>query len=370
MGRQGQLRMAKKRRTEHPHENGTAKALSLRRLAELAAVDVSTVSRALNHDRRISAERARAIRRLAEKIGYRPRPLRARQTKAIGVLIASQRPDRLDEPFLERVALTAERVLNARHLHVHLECVRRDDPDSPSLPAIVRENRVDGVLWAGHPQVELVRKVAGEGMPAVAINDSVERLGICCVRTAPESAIRELVLRLAANGHQRFALLTTDLAFPTVKARYESYAAALRELAIAPAPGSVLCGLSSGIAGGREGARKLLQLDPRPSAIICCNDWMALGVLHELQRRGLAVPDAASVVGHDDLPFCEELEPTLTSVRRSEDALVTQAADFLLELIEHPGMEAREARVEEQVVWRGSSGLAPARRGNGEKEKP
>ena len=362
--------MAKGRRAESPRDNGMSKAVSLRRLAELTSVDVSTVSRALNHDPRISKERSRTIIRLAEKIGYRPRPLRSKHTKAIGVLIPSQWPDRLDDPFLERVALIAERVLNARRLHVHLECVRRDDAGPPPLPAIVKENRVDGVLWAGHPQVELVRKVAGEGMPAVAINDSVERLGISCVRTAPEPAIRELVLRLAANGHQRFALLTTDLAYPTVKARYDSYTAALRELAIAPAAGSVLRGLSPGIAGGREGARKLLQPGPLPSAIICCNDWMALGVLHELQRRGLSVPDAASVVGHDDVPFCEDLEPTLTSVRRSEDALVTQAADLLLKQIEEPGLEAREFRVEEQVVWRGSTGLAPERQGNGERERP
>ena len=70
-----------------------AAKIGLRDLARLAGVDVSTVSRALNHDPRINAARGKVIRDLARREGYRPRPLRAKRTQAIGVLIGSDQPE-------------------------------------------------------------------------------------------------------------------------------------------------------------------------------------------------------------------------------------------------------------------------------------
>jgi len=335
------------------------RCLGLREIARLADVDVSTASRALNHDPRVKPERAEQIRKLAERVGYRPRPLRSRLARSVGVIVAVDAGQQVNN-YMERIAWLAQAALAERRLHVNLECVNRTF--SGQLPAVVQQNRVDGVVLAGHPPVELVAEVRRLGLPAVAIDDSVDRLGINCVRSNPVPAMRQAILHLAARGHETFAMLSTSLEFPTIRARYESYQSVLREIGIEPKLEWMVQGLSSEIAGGREAIRQLCQRGALPMAILCENDWMALGAMQELEHQRLRVPQDVSVVGHDDLWFCGQLEPKLTSIHRAENDLVSKAIDLLVEQIEgSPSPKPQEVFVEGKMVWRESAGPVPAR---------
>ncbi len=341
----------------------SAGKVGLRDLARMAAVDISTVSRALRHDPRISETRARMIRELARREGYRPRPLRSKRTRAIGVLIGSDRPGSIGGPgehFLARIAWIAQQLLGRRRMHVNLECFLRN-AGGHALPAVIHENRVDGVLIAGHPPVEMVARIREQGLPAVAINDTAARLGIPCLRSDPRRAMREAIIRLAAWGHQRFGLLMNDLECPTSRARLEAYEETLAAIDIPVDGDLVVSELPGEIAGGREGVRALAKRGELPSALLCCNDWVALGALMELQGRGVAVPGQVSIVGHDDVPFCATLEPALTSISRSEQVMVSRALAMLFDQIEGRPAPADDRLVEGSVVWRDSTGAAPAR---------
>lgn len=342
--------------------NPVGKEVNLRDLARLAEVDVSTVSRALNHDPRVRDDRAKQIRELARQAGYRPRPLRAKHARSIGVLIATDDPTRLGDQFQERMAWTAQRLLGKRRLHVNLECVVPNAAgEVDGLPAMIQQSRVDGVLLAGSPPVALVQQIKEFGTPVVAINDSVDRLGVSCVRSDPEPAIQQAILHLAARGHQEYALLMKRMDYPTAQAKYNSYSGSLRQIGIEFDPKWFVTDLANDISGGREGIRQLAARGKMPTAILCENDWVAMGALHELQRRGVDVPGQVSVMGHDDLWFCEELEPRLTSIRRPEDELISRAIDLLLEEVVQGTDTPREVLVEGVMVWRESTGAAPAR---------
>ncbi len=335
--------------------------IALRDLAKLACVDVSTVSRALNNDPRVNEQRARHIRNLAQQAGYRPRPLRSKRAQSIGLLLGSTGRDRTDHnDFVSRIAWHAQQLLAERNLHVNLEFVSRG---SQTLPAIVQQNRVDGVLVAGHPEAELVAEIRSLDVPAVAINDSVERLGISCVRSNPEPAIRDAIVQLAARGHEAFGMLLTRLEYPTSQARHRAYLQALAEIGLEADPAWVVTGVPAEIVGGREGAIRLRDLDRRPTAIFCENDWVALGASIELQNQGLQVPRDVSIVGHDDLWVCDQLDPPLTSIRRAERDLIQKAVDLLLAEIEDRTREPREVLVAGEVVWRESTGMGPRRAG-------
>lgn len=334
-------------------------SVGLRDIARLASVDISTASRALNHDPRVNPERADQIRKLAERIGYRPRPLRSKLARSVGVIVTAAVGQPVNN-FLERIAWLAQRALADRRLHVNLELIERSG--GGQLPAVVQQNRVDGVILGGHPPAELVAEIRNLGMPAVAINDSVERVGIPCVRSNPEPAMRQAILHLAARGHQSFALLATSFEYPTIQARRHSYEAALREIGIEPRPEWLVDGLVGEIAGGREGVRRMRSRGQMPTALLCENDWMALGAMQELKDQGLHIPQDVSIVGHDDLWVCQQLEPQLTSIHRAEDELVSRAIDLLMEQIEGAGpVTPREVLVDGEMVWRQSAGPAPHR---------
>lgn len=352
--------MSVKSLTDEIGMDGVPGKVGLRDLARLAAVDVSTVSRALNRDPRVSAERAKTIRELARRMGYRPKPMRAKRTHAVGLLIGSDQLDRIGgvgEHFLERIVWIAQQVLSQRRLHVNVECFLRKD-DGKSIPAILQENRVDGVILAGHPAAGMVARIREHGIPAVCINDSAKRLGIPCVSSDPQQAMHEAIVRLAALGHRRFGLLMNDLEYPTSRARFEAYGAALADIEIAADPDWLVSDLPPEISGGREGVRALAGRGELPTAILCCNDWVALGALMELQSRGVDVPRDVSLVGHDNVSFCESLEPRLASISRSEHVLVSKAVQLLLDAVDHGKAKAEDTLVEGSIVWRGSTGPA------------
>ena len=83
--------------------------VTLRDLAQQMEVNVSTVSRTLGGDPGVGQEKASAIRRMASELGYEPRPLRRKRTRAVGLIIASDRPEDPDDPFQHRVIYEVER---------------------------------------------------------------------------------------------------------------------------------------------------------------------------------------------------------------------------------------------------------------------
>lgn len=346
---------------EKTRRGDSRKSVNLRDLASLASVDASTVSRALNNDPRISPDTAKTIRQLAEEMGYRPRPLRSKFAKSIGIVVTSTERARLGDQFQERIAWAAQRLLGDQQRHVNLECVVPDELGNVQLPALVVQNRVDGVLLTGSPPVALAEQIRELNMPAVAINDSVERLGVSCVRSEPGPAIRQAILHLAARGHRKFGLLMKRMDYPTAQAKHRAYVTSLEEIGIRPDPAWFVTELHEDISGGRSGVRQLLSRGSLPTAILCENDWVAMGAIHELQARHIRIPGDISVMGHDNLWICDQLEPKLTSIHRAEDVLVSNAIDLLIGQIERNERNLKEVLVEGVMVWRESTGTAPDR---------
>ncbi|MFC7659099.1 substrate-binding domain-containing protein [Pseudonocardia benzenivorans] len=85
---------------------------------------------------------------------------------------------------------------------------------------------------------------------------------------------------------------------------------------------------------GRELAAKALDAEPRPTALICMNDLMAIGAMEHLREAGLRIPEDVSVVGFDDLPVSALLTPRLTTVRQPAHDMGFRAASALFDLLE------------------------------------
>jgi len=96
-------------------------------------------------------------------------------------------------------------------------------------------------------------------------------------------------------------------------------------------------------------------MSPRPTAVMCANDLLALGVLRGLAAHGVRVPDDLAVVGYDDLIFGSMLSPALTSVRQPALELGVAAAELLLDEVRNPDHRHREVRFEPELVVRASS---------------
>ena len=117
--------------------------------------------------------------------------------------------------------------------------------------------------------------------------------------------------------------------------------------------------VADGFAGGREGARELFRCDFSPTAILCVNDWIAVGAIRELRNRGVSVPGDVSVTGFDNITLAEFCCPSLTTIHipRAEigrlvvEALIPDGSGVLL--------PARQISLDPELVVRESTGAAP-----------
>lgn len=332
----------------------SSKPISLRQLAKIARVDVSTVSRCLNHDPRVSDERSKKIRELAERMGYRPKPLRGKSTKTIGLMIHGYEEGPSSQ-FLGRIFWHIERLLAESGYHLSVALISPDDR-KPKVPTMILENRVDGALLAGHFPVQLVKEMKEYEVPMVAINDAVQRIHIPCVRSDPTEAIREIVLRLCAWGHKHLALALSNVDYPTHRARLDSFLEALSFAGIKPTKHCVIECQKVDLLGGREVAQHIIKSKHPTTALICENDWMAIGAIHEFANKGISVPKEMSVVGHDDVPICREFTPHLTTIQRSEEELVRSAIHLLLNRPGQTPFNAGEIFIPGKPFWRESTG--------------
>ncbi len=182
--------------------------------------------------------------------------------------------------------------------------------------------------------------------------------GVTSVAIDERSAARSVVEHLVGLGHARIALVSGDpqepLHFTAAGERRRGYVYALHERGLWPDPGLDVPGYWT-IRGGVDAARRLLRVDPLPTAVFAISDEMAIGVLHALRADGVRVPEDLSVVGFDDHPDAEAFGLT-TVYQPAHDCGARLAAGLVTQL----AGRSDEARVLHGAPARPASAGAPA----------
>lgn len=167
---------------------------------------------------------------------------------------------------------------------------------------------------------------------------------------------------LFARGHRRIAFLGVDNAgamlnpYNTHRLKIEGYCAAMRSLGLFD-PALLLDAEFS-----EDGVARLVAerrgLFPSVTAILACNDRVAVAAMSALAEVGLRVPQDCSVIGFDDLEFATAVRPKLTSFRPLREEIGAKAAAMVLDLIE--GRPVSSVRVVPELIERESAGPGPA----------
>ena len=320
---------------------------SLRDIAQIADVSVSTVSKAMARENGVSQEKATYIREIAKRIGYKPNPFRRNFKRAIG-FVATWNPN---DEYVKNLVFATQRISSDNDFHLQVEFIDHSG-SSKKWPDVLAENRVDGIILAGYHTPEFYERIKSEKVPAVAINDTLERTGCCCIVNNQSKATDDAVRRLLDLGHRHIGMVTTDCEYPTVRQRYQAYCFALFDAGINPDQDWVVSKVASNYAGGQDAVRSLHDSGRMPTAIIFTNDLQAIGGMIELFKLGYKVPEDVSIVGHDNLPLCTEISPNLTSTDMCIDELGSEAVSLLLKQINKEIKEPVEQIITSNIVWR------------------
>jgi LacI family transcriptional regulator len=202
--------------------------------------------------------------------------------------------------------------------------------------------------------MELIKDLARRGVPLVFMD--VGRVGprMSHVLIDYANGIRQAVDHVIDLGHKRLGFITGPLDLHSARTRRQAFLDGLRARGIKPDPKLVREGTHTAD-GGQQAMTALLKPSKRPTAVVCSNDWTAIGALHAIDAAGLRVPDDISVVGFDDIPLASYTSPPLTSVRMSAGDVGSTAFDALFRLIGGERLEGDVYQVPTQLVVRQST---------------
>jgi DNA-binding LacI/PurR family transcriptional regulator len=166
----------------------------------------------------------------------------------------------------------------------------------------------------------------------VFLNREVRGAHVGAVWVEWQAATEAVVAYLSGLGHRRIGLVVPTRAEASVANREDWYGPALARVGLGPEPALILRE-SLSLEGGHRAGQRLLALPRRPTAVICHNDVMAIGVLQACTEGKVAVPADLSIVGWDDVPYATLVTPPLTTVRVPRYELGQAAATTLLDLM-------------------------------------
>jgi LacI family transcriptional regulator len=307
-------------------------------VAKLAGVSQSTVSLVLNGvvGSRIGEKSRRRVLDAARRLDYHPnasaRSL-VRQRAGVLGLVLRQHSDFLGaNAFLPRViaGLTSVTVPAGYKLLVEpIEDVTRPD----AYIQLAREAHVDGMILSGvHTDDDQLRRLSERDFPVV-LWGRLPGSDLPFVDVDNRAAARTAVEHLISLGHRRIACITNGPATDAASAaRLDGYRDALEAAGLTFAAALVRYG-DFEERSGTEAMLELLALSPRPTAAFVASDEVALGAIKATRALGLRVPDDVALVGFDDLPISEFVDPALTTVRLPARAIGAQAGSMLIELI-------------------------------------
>jgi len=355
--------------TVHPRpptaSRRTALNASIRDVAERAQVSVGTVSNVLNRPDAVGAAiRARVQAAIAE-LGFvrneSARHLRAGSSRTIGLVVLD-----IANPFFTDMARAVEDVASEHGLAVIL-CNSSDDAAKESgYLDLLTEQRVQGVLIT--PTAELspgLDAVRRRGVPLVLVDRRAPGPDQCSVAVDDVLGGRLAADHLLERGHRRIAFVGGSSGLPQVQERHAGVVAAIRETCGDDDGLTVLSPSALTVAGGREAAERIIGTPAarRPTAVLCANDLLALGVLQEMVRHGFSVPGDMAIVGYDDIDFAAAAAVPLTSVRKPRYELGRRAAELLLEEAAGAGHTHQQPVLEPVLVVRESSMVRRDREG-------
>jgi DNA-binding LacI/PurR family transcriptional regulator len=326
-------------------------------VAASAGVSASTASRALNGRGELSASTRAAVQEAAERLGFQPSPLarslRTRQTYTVGFVV----PD-VASPFYAASLKGAQSVLEAAGYRVMLmDSELSVEGEVAALRTLVN-HQVDGLLvaTAGVGAEEFEELVGAAGTPCVFLDSVVDGAGAGAVTLENHAGIALLVEHLRdEHGHTRIALLAGSQQETSGIERLEAFV-----LAAHPAPELIrICSWTQ--AAGAIETRALLELEPRPTAIVASSAELGLGCLAACRELGVKLPDELALVTFDDPYFGPLLEPSLTAVGYDTAEVGRSAASMLVDAMQDADLASadevrREVRVPVQLIRRRSCG--------------
>jgi DNA-binding LacI/PurR family transcriptional regulator len=316
----------------YPNKLKNSRSVTIKELAVRAGVSHSTVSRALNNHPALARETVERIQELARELNYVPshfaRSLKTNRSHMLGVIV-----HRIADPFYSEVL---GGIQNVAHQFQYGMFVSASENNMERQAALIRGmfgQQADALIIGDSFLTSQQVSELEIHIPTVFIHNRATEVLPHSIYHDDVNATRALTRHLLDLGHRRIAYGGNKRGGLLHQQRREGVIAALKDAGLELRKAYDLVAPNGQMSSGALLAKELLNLPKRPTAIICFNDMLAIGVMQTLQQANIRIPDEISVAGFDDIPLAEFVYPALTTYRQPIWELGQMASKVALHLL-------------------------------------
>lgn len=329
--------------------------MNLQEVARLAKVSTATVSRVLNNVGPVkNSTRTRVLKAVAE-LKYHPnlhaRNLAGGKSRTIGIIVSN-----MENPFFVDIYKAAEQAAHSKGFDVILANTDYNPEHLIHNVRLMIGRRVAGLALAVSEMDPglIIDELCDKNIRTVTYDAGLLRRNSSNIIVNYAKGIERIVSYLHELGHRRMAFVSHHRSLRPLTVRERGFREAVERYS--PAIEWRIVSDIDGIDGGRQAVRSILSSGFHPTAIICVNDVMALGALHELREAGLRVPQDVSVTGFDNIKLAEIVNPSLTTLHIPRDRLGRLMMQHLMAA--HPDVSDSqpETVIDPEFVVRESTG--------------
>ena len=301
-------------------------------VARRAKVSITTVSRVLNKsDHKVNEETRVRVLAAVKELDYRPNALAKSLIKKRSMTIGVILPD-ISNPYYAEIVRGIQDAADQTGYSVLLQNTDRRMDRVKDYIYLLREKNADGVILTGgsfHAQ-DLITMLKDLSSRAVAIGRIDGNFP--SIRVDNVDAARLAVEHLVELGHKEIAFISGLGESTTMADRLQGFKNALERYRCPRRDGFILSGELTPV-GGYSRTKELLEMSPRPTAIISSNDQMVFGSAKAVKEAGLQIPRDVALIGFDNVPLCSYFTPSITSVEIPKYTIGLTAMEMLIELI-------------------------------------
>ncbi len=285
-------------------------------VARLAGVSTATVSRVINSPDRVRSHTREKVFKAMKMCNYKynalARGFATKQSNTIGMIIPN-----INNPVFAESTRGIQDWAGKHNIQMLLgNSYYRKDLEK-SLVKTFLEKQVDGlILTPSNPKGELVTSLLNDNFPIVLLYSTIKTGPISAVGIDNYKGGYADCSHLVDRGHNRIGMIAgkfsiSDRSFH----RWHGYKKCLSDHKI-PYDSALLVQTDYSLTGGRECLKKIMASNPRPTAVFCSNDYLAIGAMKGAREMGISIPGDLSVMGFDDIHMASYVSPGLTTIRQ------------------------------------------------------
>lgn len=349
--------MKKPARTAKADKVGPPGKIDIRSVASHARVSIATVSRTINKVSTVNNVLAARVWKAVEELNYTPntqaRALPSGRTRLLGLIVSE-----ITNPFFPELIQQFEAAVVKQGYELLIGSTNYDPKTMETCVRRMLERKVEGVavMTFGIEQGVLERFNQMD-IPMVCMDKAPAGATNIALQVDYRAGIFEGVQHLAVLGHRNIAFISGPQKLFSAQARQAAFLDSMQSVGINTRASWLVEGDHT-LEGGHDAMRKILAGAQQPTAVMCSNDMMAIGVQHALFEAHLRVPDDLSLIGFDDIHLAEYTIPPLTTVRMSCTDLAQGAVGNLFAHIKGADRDAVTSRqISTRLVVRKTTGL-------------